>query len=196
MGILIKENSAPQVAAGTYLAICYAIVDIGTQPDTGFGEKQKIIIMFELPTERATFDGVEKPLAISSFYGKSLSKKANLRKDLVAWRGREFTKEELEGFELKNILGKACQVSVVVTEHGKSKVDGIVALMKGTQVPGITNPLVEYSIHDGKNQIYKNLPEWLRKLCDACIEWDTTRIEETPPTSPSDSSPEDPDIPF
>ncbi len=195
MSIIIKESGAPGVPAGTYLAVCYSIIDLGTQPDSGYGEKQKLIVIFELPTERATFDGVEKPLSISRFYGKSLSKNANLRKDLVAWRGREFTKEELEGFELKNILGKACQVSVIITENGKSKIDSIVALMKGTQVPGVTNPLVEYSIHDGKNRTYATLPEWIRKMCDACIEWDASRTQEDPEIKPSDPQPED-DIPF
>jgi hypothetical protein len=35
----------------------------------------------------------------------------------VAWRGREFTPEELKGFHLKNILGAWCMISVVHNEN-------------------------------------------------------------------------------
>ncbi len=196
MSIIIKENAAPQVAAGTYLAVCFQIIDLGTQPDSGYGEKPKIIVTFELPTERATFDGVDKPLALSKFYNPSLGRNSTLRKDLVAWRGREFTKEELEGFELKNILGKACQVSVIISENGKSKIDNIVALMKGVQVPGVTNPLVEYSIHEGKTQTYKNLPEWVRKMADACIEWSPEHQAEAKADELEAQSVEDSEVPF
>ncbi len=175
MSLTVKETSGPQVPAGTHIAICFGVVDIGTQPDTGFGEKKKLVIMWELPHERMTFDGQEKPMAISRFYGHSLSKKANLRKDLVGWRGREFTAEELQGFELKNVLGKPCQVSVVVNENGKSVVDSVVAIPKGMKVEPAFNPLVEYSVDQGRDGVYLKLPDWLKKCVDQALENDPER---------------------
>lgn len=177
MGIVVKEKTGPQVPPGTHIAVCFRIVDLGTQPDTGFGEKEKIVVFWELPHERITLDGKEWPMGISKFYTKSLSKRATLRKDLAAWRGRDFTKEELEGFELKNILGKPCQVSVVENDNGKSAVDAVVAIPKGTQVPPAQNPIVEWSVMDGKNEVYKKLPEWVRQMADQCLEW----TQEAPP---------------
>lgn len=188
MPITVKEKSGPQVPAGTHLAICYRIVDIGTQPDTGFGEKEKLLIFWELPHERIVIDGVEKPMGISKFYTKSLSKRANLRKDLVAWRGREFTKEELEGFELRNILGKACQVSVVTKESGNNAVDAVVALPKGTQLPPPQNPLVEWSVQDGKDAVYNKLPDWLKEMASQCLEWGA------PEKPPVEGEPEGPKV--
>lgn len=197
MSLKVKETSGPSVPIGTHIAVCFGIVDIGTQPDTGFGEKRKLVILWELPHERVVFEGVEKPLAISRFYSHSLSKKANLRKDLVGWRGREFTPEELQGFELKNILGKPCQVSVVLNESGKSVVDSVVALPKGLQAPPAFNPLLEYSVDQNRNQIYDKLPEWLRKACDACLEWDPSRQAELKShESESTPAPVEDEVPF
>lgn len=197
MPLTVKETSGPQVPAGTHLAVCYGVCDIGTQPDTGFGEKRKLVIMWELPHERVTFDGQEKPMAISRFYGHSLSKKANLRKDLVGWRGREFTAEELQGFELKNVLGKPCQVSVVVNENGKSVVDSVVAMPKGMQAPPPFNPLVEYAVEEGRNATYLRLPDWLRKCIDQALENDPERQAEMKAAEmekPADVTPDD--VPF
>jgi hypothetical protein len=65
--------------------------------------------------------GAGKPFTVSKFYTASLGEKANLRADLKNWRGRDFTDEELAGFEAKNILGKPCMLSVVETEsEGKT----------------------------------------------------------------------------
>lgn len=194
MPIMIKEKTGPQVPVGTHIAICFRIVDLGTQPDSGFGEKEKVVVFWELPHERVIVDGIEKPMGISKFYTKSLGKRANLRKDLVAWRGREFTKEELDGFDLKNILGKACQVSVISNENGKSAIDAVVALPKGMQVPPPQNPLVEWSVQDGKNEVYAKLPEWVRQMADECAEWG----KQEAPSEPEPERPkiEDSDVPF
>lgn len=198
MSLKIKETSGPTVPPGTHIAIAYMLCDIGTQPDTGFGEKHKVVICFELPHERVVFDGVEKPLSINKFYTHSLSKKATLRKDLVSWRGREFTKEELEGFDLVNILGKPCQVAVGINENGKSVIDAVVAVPKGLKVEPAFNPLVEYSIEQGRDAVYAKLPEWLRKMIDVAAENDPERqaeIEADKAPLP-EPTPDETDVPF
>lgn len=199
MPIIIKETTGPQVPVGTHIAVCYRIVDLGTQPDSGFGEKQKVVIFWELPHERIVVEGKERPMGMSRFYTKTLSKRGNLRKDLVAWRGREFTKEELEGFELRNILGKPCQLSVVANEQGKSQVDAVVAVPKGMAVPPPLNPIMEYSIEEGKNAGYKLLPGWVQEMCDQCLEWNQDKAHEEPAQTPSDTeamSAAESDVPF
>jgi len=152
---------------------------LGTQPDSGFGAKRKLVLFWELPYERGTFDGKEFPLGISKFYALSLNKKANLRKDLASWRGRDFTADELKGFELKNVLGKACQLSIEHNEDGRARVSAVIGVPKGMQVPPPWNPLVEYSIEDGKNEVYAKLPEWVRDMCDHCLEWQPKEAEAT-----------------
>lgn len=172
---MLKEQVGKQVDPGTYIAICHRIVYAGTQPDTGFGAKPKLVIFWELPTERIEVDGKERPMGLCKFYslGNSggMNKKSALRKDLSAWRGRDFTKEELSGFLLKNILGKGCQVVVEHNDEGRAKVTAVVGLPKGTKTEPAINPLVEYSIEDGKNPAFDKLPDWVKAMCSACLEW-------------------------
>lgn len=201
MPIVLKEKGGQgsNVPPGTHLAICYRIVDMGTQPDSGFGEKQKLSISWELPNERVNVDGKDMPMGISKTYTKSLNKKAVLRQDLAAWRGRDFTAEELEGFKLGAILGKPCLVTVELNENGKARVSGVTSIMKGMTVPPIVNALVEYSVDDGRNETFRNLPEWLRKACESCIEWQpkpakTSAEEPTKVSKPVEAVVED--VPF
>lgn len=193
MAITVSEKTGPQVPAGTHIGTCYRIVDLGTQPDSGFGEKEKLVLFFELPHERITVDGQEMPMGISKFYTKSLGKRSTLRKDLEAWRGRPFTSEELARFDMAAILGKSCQLQVI-DDEGKSKISAIVGLPKGTTAPPPFNPLVEYSVSQGKDAVYQKLPEWVRKMADACAEWNQST--ETPKQPVQSAGGSDDPLPF
>lgn len=190
MPITLKETVGQQVSAGTHVAICHRIVYLGTQPDTGFGAKPKLAISWELPHERIEVDGKEKPMGTTKIYslGNSggMNKKSSLRKDLSAWRGRDFTAEELKGFELKNILGKGCQVQVEHNDEGRAKVTAVVGLPRGMKTEPSFNPLVEYSIDEGKNENYLKLPDWLQQMCNSCLEWNGSNGEEAPPQDHSE----------
>lgn len=194
MSIIAKEIVGPQCPPGTHIALCFRIVDVGTQPDTGYGEKRKVVINWELPHERVTYDGKDMPMALSRIYALTLGKRSNLRKDLVAWRGRDFTAAELEGFELKNILGKPCQVTVTHNKDGRAGVDSVVGVPKGMTPPPLANPLVEYSVDDGKTTTYDKLPDWLKKMCDACLEWNGGPKAEAP--DPTEVPPDETEVPF
>jgi hypothetical protein len=203
MAIILKEKVGQQVSAGTHIAVCHRIALIGTQPDTGFGEREKLVIFWEIPGETIEFDGKTMPMGLSKIYSLGTSggmnKKSALRQDLAAWRGRDFTKDELEGFTLNAILGKACQVTVEHNEEGRAKVSRVVGLPKGMPAPTPVNPLVEYSIADGKTEVYKALPEWVRKMCDACLEWNPEKRTSTPSVDPHESFPPadaSDDVPF
>lgn len=195
MGITLSEKPGQQVTAGTHIAICHRIADIGTQPDDQFGDRRKLVINWELPNERINVNGEDKPMTISKIYTASLNKKSNLRQHLKGWRGRDFTAEELKGFELRNILGKGCQVNVVHNNEGRANVESVVALPKGMQVNPPVNPLVEYSIDDAKNKVYEALPEWIRKMCDHCLEWNGG-VKEKEAEEATEPNPADDDISF
>ena len=194
MPIIVKEQSAPSIEPGTYPARCFRVVDAGTQPQEGaFEEKHKLIISWELPDERIMVDGVDMPLGVSRIYTFSLGKKANLRKDLEAWRGRPFTQEELAGFDIAKVLGTACQLSIVHTQTGKTAVGAVTGLSKGMLVKPPQNPLVEYSIQSGPNELHASLPEWIRKMCNNCVEW--SKVPANEPHLPDINS-GDESIPF
>lgn len=139
-----------QAPAGTHVARCVRLIDIGTQ----FGEYQgkpnalrKVVVTWELPNElMAEGDYKGKPFLVNKWYTASLGEKANLRKDLVNWRGREFTDDELKGFEAKKILGTTCMLSLTPNEKGKVRVTGVMKLPKGSDAPPQINPSIYFSL--------------------------------------------------
>lgn len=155
ISITVKENQGggfPPLEAGSYRAICYSIVVLGTTYNEMFDNIQKkLMFTWELPDERITVDGEDKPRAISATYTMSLNEKANLRKTLESWRGKQFTSEELRGFDITKVLGAPCMISVTQGTNplGKAyaKVTGVSRLPKGMEVPTDTeNPKVIFDI--------------------------------------------------
>ena len=132
-----------QPPVGTHVAICYRVIDLGTQKGEYKGEvviRRQCIIGWELTNELMTRgDAIGKPFSVAKFYTASLHEKANLRRDLQNWRGKDFTPEELKGFDAKNILGKACMLSLTPNDDGKVRVTGVMALPKGHAVPRQVN---------------------------------------------------------
>ncbi len=191
--IILKEGGEPQIDPGVYLARCFRVVDAGTQVSELYGEKRKLVITWELPTERIEVDGKDLPRSISKFYTLSLNKKATLRKDLECWRGRPFTPEELKGFELAKVLGTACQLTIMHSETGKVQIAGLSGIPKGTMVPEVVNPKVEYSYEQGQDDSFMDLPDWLRKMVGMCLEWQ----KPNPIDPPAHAAAEDQDqVPF
>ena len=166
-----------QPPIGTHVGRCVKMIDIGTQRGEYQGKatmKRQVIIGFELPNElMSDGDYAGKPFTVSKFYTASLSEKANLRKDLANWRGRDFTEEELRGFEAKNILGKSCMLSLTPNEKGKVRITGVMALPKGTQVPEQINPTVYLSLETGEfnPETFEALSEGYKKLIKVSPEW-------------------------
>ena len=167
-----KGSDYTPVPMGVYHAVCYAVIDIGTQPAFGnFPPRRKVMVIWELPHERINLmrDGRETslPRAINKEYTLSTDKKANLRKDLAAWRGKDFTDEEAEEFEVGNLIGANCQLSVM---HKKSadgsktyaNVGSIMPLPKGGEKVRPENPTLVYDIpNEGTIDFPEGLPEWI-----------------------------------
>lgn len=174
MSLIAKANSGnrqPALEAGSYAAKCYAVIDIGEHYSQMYDKyARKVIIMWELPDEIALFDGEAKPRAISETYTNSISEKATLRKTLENWRGKAFTPEELDGFDLKNVLGTGCLLSIIhaprKNELGEyAKIGSVSRLPKSMSVPDKTyNPLVYLDLDEPDAlEKMKSLPEWVRK---------------------------------
>lgn len=189
------------ISAGLHIARCYSIFDIGTQKKEWQGETKwipQIILTWEIPDERIELerDGkkVDLPRAISKFYTKSIGDKANLRKDLVNWRGRDFTREELEAFSLRAILGKSCQMNIIHKDkNGKTyaNIGGIMPLGKGMKHEEPENPVVMWSVGDPVDGV----PEWVINIAKQSKEW--AMVTEDAPEEPEETEEEDSDsVPF
>ncbi len=185
-----------KVPPGTHMAVCNMVVNLGDQPtsyqgqDTGL--KTQVYIRWETPHERVEYeiDGVKKegPMSIGKTYTLSLSEKANLRKDLEAWRGKAFTQEQLDGFDVDTILGVCCQITVMHKEsngNNYANVTGVAGWPKGMDRVKAENELLSYAA-DNTAQ-YEKLPKWIR---EQKLNGGTT-AESPPPVDEFDD-----DIPF
>jgi hypothetical protein len=156
-----------QLTPGTHLARCYSIVDLGVQRGEYQGTptvRKQIVVRWEVPGETIEIDGEAKPLTISRFYTNSLNEKSTLRHDLVAWRGREFTAEELMRFDLQNILGKPCLITVAHNDKGKARVLAVSGLAKGMQCPAQYNPSEVFWLDEWDQAKFDLLPEGFQKI--------------------------------
>ena len=191
-----------QPSIGTHVAICVKVIDIGTQRSEYQGNaniRRQCIIAWELPNELMTEgDRAGHPFVVSRFYTCSLSTKANLRKDLENWRGREFSKIELDGFESKNILGKACMLSLTLTDKGRSKVTGVMGLPKGTTVQKPVTPLLYFSLDEFDLAVFDSLSDGYKKFITISPEYRhiTDPQPSQPPSSGASFNDLDDDIPF
>jgi hypothetical protein len=185
---------------GTYLARCVRIIDLGTQSGEYQGKptsKRQVVIGWELPTELIpTGEYAGQPFLVTKFYTASLNEKATLRHDLVNWRTRDFTEEELDGFDLANILGKPCLVTLSPTEKGSVKVTGVTAPPRGTTVPAQVNPSVNFDLEDFDPNTYAHLSEWFQNTIAQSPEFEAATHGAPRATDEGPFDPAEDDIPF
>lgn len=183
------------IPEGTYVATCVRIIDLGTQITTFQGAdklQRKVLVAWEVPDEMVEFDGEHRPALIMQRYTASLSDKATLRKHLEAWRGKRFTDDELKGFDLKNVLGKGCQIQVLHSENGAyANVAAIMAMPKGSDQPQPHHPLVHFSLDEGEfsEGIFDGLSDKLKAQIATSPEY-KARTGQTP-ERPAERSRED-----
>ena len=170
--MIITESKDFNVEPGIYDAICYGIIDIGTQHNEWQGEtsvKHQAILKFELMDEIMEYEGKQVRKIFSQFYTLSLHVKAKLRKHLNGWRGRDFTAEELSGFELKNVLGKPCRLVVGLTENGKSTIESV-SKYKGDKAD-IDRDIEYFSFEDFRGDFPEWMSDGIKGLCQKSDEY-------------------------
>lgn len=163
---------------GNHPAVCTMVADLGKQrvQSQMFGDsvKHQVYIRWELTDEpfewedRNTGEQHKGFMSIGKTYTLSLHENATLRAVLESWRGRPFTEEERNGFDISKLAGAACLVNVAhETGHDnkvRAKVAAVTPLMKGMEKPTPSRPPFIYD--DEHLSLYDELPEWLRKKVD------------------------------
>ena len=205
-------ETIPPIPAGSKPAVCYSLVDLGHQWDEFEGKgkwTEKVYIGFEIPSHRITIevDGVEKdmPRVLSRIFTNSIHPKSNLGPMLVNWRGKEFTPEEEELFDLTKVIGVTALLSVIIKEDGKhNKITGIGKPIDGSPKLTPEVPTVLYSMNDdgtANHDIPDGIPEWVVKIIKKSHEFTVGPFErqEQPNYQTQDISPdgiEDEPTPF
>lgn len=165
--------------ADQYGAVCIDIIDLG-KVKTEFNNKvkfqHKIVIRFWC----GEYNEEGEPLFVGERFTLSLHEKAALRPFLEAWRGKRFTAEELNGFDIENLIGAHALIQVSHATRGEktyANIDSIMKLPKGSEQ---IMPLADYV-----------------RVCDRPREDSTHEPEgQHGPSTPSAFDPDDSDLPF
>ena len=185
-----------QAPAGSHIARCVKLTDLGTQTGEYEGKvnhRNQVLVTWELPSELME-DG--QPFLVSKFYTNSLGEKATLRHHLVNWRGREFTTEELMKFDLQNILGAPCMLSVVHSEKGKAKVDAVMKMPKGMECPPQINPSFAFWLDEFDPAIFDRVPKGIQAIIMKSPEYAEATGAPKKAAPPSDFEDFEDSIPF
>ena len=188
MGLIAKVSeggSFVSVAPGMHLARCYRVIDLGKQKSEWQGKINilpKVMIQFEVHSEdddgKPLVTPKGEPMSISKNFTVSLQEKATLRKDLVSWRGREFTKEEADGFHLKNVLGAWAMLTIAksVGNNGKEytnimSINPVPPAIKKAGMPESHNQAMYFEIESPNMEMFKTFSDNLRAKIESSPEW-------------------------
>lgn len=195
---------------GNHLAICDRVIDIGTQESNFDGQaklQRKVYIGWVIPGETRE-DG--EMFGVGKRYTFSSHEKSSLRKDLESWRGKKFKKEDFGtgGFDIRNLLGKACFLQIVHTDKDDKQyanIQSIASLPKGVTAPGIEVQTTYLSLDPElfDRGVFDGLSERMQETIKASPEWSKLASDRpssakpaAEPTASSTAEVEDDDIPF
>ena len=142
------------------------------------------MVSWELLEEPFMEDG--RPFSVTQFYTVSLHEKAKLRADLESWRGRKFTAQELEGFDLASVVGAYCMIQVVHDETGKYANVQTIMAFKGDK-PKPVNPDVLFDIDEPDMEVFKNFSDNMQLKISSAPEWNKQLVEEVKPAEKLDT---------
>ena len=199
-GIVVTGNNESKreiVPSGTHIARCYSMIHIGTVEWEYQGEKKysnKLRVTFELPHELRDFGGEEKPMVISKEYTLSLHEKSNLRRDLEGWRGKSFTNQELNSFDITDVLGSSCNISIIhkTSKSGNefAQIGSISGISKGTKCPDQINESFIFNYEDNFNEDWlEQQPEWIQDQIKNTDEYKSKMNQKKFQDTPTDDMP-------
>lgn len=176
-----------KIETGSYSAVCAEVIDLGLIEEDNFDKtakvkNHKIAIVWELDELRD--DG--KRFVMSNQYKLSLHEKSSLRKTLDAWRGVNFTEEQLQGFDVETVIGANCILTIVATK----KKDG----SEGRKIGAVSKPMkgnVKLTVSADYVRP-KFITDILNKQHADNFTDDTNYL----PTSDTNGNSEDPSLPF
>lgn len=180
MSLVVKDSGGGDFVpppAGPHPARCFAIIDIGTQFSRFYDKwSKKVVIGWTFSDE----DDPEKNYIVWKRYTASLHRNAGLRADLQNWRGKAFTEDELEGFELRNILMAPCLLNVSHRKDGDTvyaDVSTVMPLPKGMTAPPKPEKTIVFDIDDPDHEVFESFSDGMKKTIQASREWQARAAE-------------------
>ncbi len=190
----------------------YSSYDLETEVTPS--ERRKVVILFEFPDLRIDLPDkqdpkkkVNLPRALSVKETLTLASKGNLRPLLESWRGKAFTEAELDGFDLKKLIGANALINVAQeTKENRTyaNIHTVNPLAQGMKKRTAETPPVFFSFDDvspscRKLEFSPNMPQWVQGLLLGSAE--AQRISGGHSEAPSDTQKAtqqdlDEDVPF
>lgn len=144
---------------GQYTAVCIDVHDLGLLDVTYDGQTKqqyKVDIYWyagedkkepDTGNEVTDDDGNPVRLFIRQRFTLSLHEASRLRPFLEAWRGKDFTEDELAGFDVEKLIGVPALVQVSHRKVGDKTYANITSIMKapkGSDVPEVPSEYVRF----------------------------------------------------
>ena len=132
MALIVKGKNFDPAPEGTHQAVCVDVIDKGWKKGQR-GDYEAVELRWQ--TE-ATDPKTGKRYLVFRQYGKSIGRKSDLGKHLRSWRGKDFTPEEFQSFDLETVIGANCLLTIVhnnVDGTVYGNVDGVMGLPKGME---------------------------------------------------------------
>lgn len=184
MSINATNNGSQRepIPAGNHVARCFQMIELGTVKEFVMGKEvtaKKVRIGWELPEETRVFreEKGEQPLVISKEYTLSMNEKANLRKDLKSWRGKDFTEEEASCFDITKLIGATCMLNIIHKPSSKDpsrvyeQIAGITPLPKSMKAPAAVNPVFILSYDEFNQEKFDSLPDFIKTKMQGSLEY-------------------------
>jgi hypothetical protein len=134
---------------------------MGTQEITWEGSTKyahKMKIVFELSEKMS--DG--RPFLAMRDFTVSLHESSALRAFLASWRGRDFTQEELAGFDPKVLIGKGVLLSMI--EKGDYvNINSAMKLPKGMEAPVPAGDTVFFTLSEFDQTAFDKLSDKIKE---------------------------------
>ena len=129
------------------------------------GDCDKVLLTVELPTETVEVDGKDVPRLLSKTENVFLNSKSNLYKIIQAC---DPTADLDSGYDISELVGKTCMITVGSTNTGKDKITSFAPAMKGLSVPEQVAKSVLFDFYTPDKDLFEGMMDWVKaELQDA-----------------------------
>ena len=203
-----KGGDFEKPPVGVFPAVCVQVIDLGTQKNEYEGKvstPRQVRIGWELTGSDKLGSGAShtmadgKPFLVTEIYTLSLGEQANLRAILEGWRGRPFTDDELDGFDISALLGKGCLLDIIhkAKKNGstKAKVNSVKRWASEDKAPVPVNKEIMFDLTAFDPAVYNGLSDWLQQKIAQSPEY-AEAVGRVLKEDPAKDAPFDDEIPF
>jgi hypothetical protein len=186
------------VPEGSHIARVYQLIHIGTIKSEWQGQtrdRDVVRIAFELPNELRKFgdDSKERPMVINTGnLTNTMGEKGKLRPLVQGIIGTKLDNEEAEFFELTDIVGIACMLTVIHEKDSKGimrdRISSTAPLPKGMTAPAAINEPFILDFNENWSDIAaRTLPQFLQDMIASSREYKAMKGVKEPSHMDEDS---------